>query len=179
VNLVFLGFSENGTICQIRIGSIDPKALSVGRRTDLHPKSFCGDDLMASIFTQIVEGNLPCHKICENDSFLAFLDINPIKPGHSLVIPKKEVDYLFDLEDDLYRGLMAFAKPVAEAIRAAVSCQRVGVIVAGYEVPHAHVHLIPTESMADFSFALARRASDPDLAKVAESIRQQLPRVQS
>lgn len=129
---------------------------------------------MASVFAQIVEGKLPCHKIYENDSFLAFLDINPIKLGHTLVIPKQEIDYIFDLDDTNYQGLVALAKPIAVAIKVALSCARVGVIVAGYEIPHAHVHLIPTDSMADFSFANAQRATDVQLAEVADKIRQQL-----
>ena len=129
---------------------------------------------MASIFTQIVEGKLPCHKICENDSFLAFLDINPIKLGHTLVIPKQEIDYIFDLDDTIYQGLMSFAKPIAVAIKVALSCSRVGVVVAGYEVPHAHVHLVPTDSMADFSFANAQRATEVQLAEIADKIHRQL-----
>jgi len=129
---------------------------------------------VASIFTQIIERKLPCHKIYENDSFLSFLDINPIKLGHTLVIPKQEVGYIFDLDDTTYQGLMAFAKPIAVAIKVALPCARIGVIVAGYEVPHAHVHLIPTDSMADFSFANAQRATDVQLAEVADKIRRQL-----
>lgn len=127
-----------------------------------------------SIFTQIAEGQLPCHKIAENADYLAFLDINPINLGHTLVIPKEEVDYVFDLDDECFQGLMAFTKPVAMAIKQAVSCQRVGMIVAGYEIPHAHVHLIPTNSMTDLSFSQARSASNDQLATVAEKIRKQL-----
>jgi len=129
---------------------------------------------MTSIFTQIVEGQLPCHKIAENADYLAFLDINPINLGHTLVIPKEEVDYVFDLDDECFQGLMAFTKPVAMAIKQALSCQRVGMIVAGYEIPHAHVHLIPTNSMTDLSFSQARSASNDQLATVAEKIRKQL-----
>ena len=103
--------------------------------------------VLASVFAQIVEGKLPCHKIYENDSFLAFLDINPIKLGHTLVIPKQEIDYIFDLDDTIYQGLVACAKPIAVAIKGALSCARVGVIVAGYEIPHAHVHLIGGKSL--------------------------------
>jgi histidine triad (HIT) family protein len=113
-------------------------------------------------------------KIAENADYLAFLDINPINLGHTLVIPKEEVDYVFDLDDECFQGLMAFTKPVAMAIKQALSCQRVGMIVAGYEIPHAHVHLIPTNSMTDLSFSQARSASNDQLATVAEKIRKQL-----
>lgn len=98
---------------------------------------------MASIFTRIVRGEIPCYKIAEDEQFLAFLDINPVAIGHTLVVPKKEVDYLFDLDQDLYAALMLFARKVALAINAAIECKRVGMLVVGTEVPHAHVHLIP------------------------------------
>ena len=98
---------------------------------------------MASIFTKIVNGEIPCYKIAEDDNYLAFLDISPVSKGHTLVIPKKEVDYIFDIEDDLLAGLHVFAKKVARAIDKSVECERVGVAVVGLEVPHAHVHLIP------------------------------------
>ena len=127
-----------------------------------------------SIFTQIAEGQLPCHKIAENADYLAFLDINPINLGHTLVIPKEEVDYIFDLDDKCFQGLMAFTKPLAIAIKQVVSCQRVGMIVAGYEIPHAHVHLVPTDSMTDLSFSQARSVTNDQLAVVAKKIRKQL-----
>ena len=129
---------------------------------------------MASVFAQIVEGKLPCHKIYENDSFLAFLDINPIKLGHTLVIPKQEIDYIFDHEDNLLSGLMVFSKKVGAAIKKATHCLRIGVVVAGYEVPHTHVHLIPTNSLSDFNFALSRRADQEELAVMVTRIQEHL-----
>jgi histidine triad (HIT) family protein len=105
-----------------------------------------------TIFTKIVNGEIPCHKIAEDENFLAFLDITPLADGHTLVIPKKEVDYIFDLEDDLLSGLILFAKKIAPAIAQACPCRRVGVSVIGLEVPHAHVHLIPLNSMNDINF---------------------------
>ncbi|RRN76214.1 HIT family protein [Pseudoxanthomonas sp. SGD-10] len=108
---------------------------------------------MASIFTKIVNGEIPAHKVAETSEFLAFLDINPLKEGHVLVIPKKEVDYIFDLEDDLYVGMMLFAKIVAKGIKKAIPCNRVGVAVVGLEVPHTHVHLIPIDKISDMDFS--------------------------
>ncbi len=107
---------------------------------------------MASIFTKIVNGEIPAHKVAETSEFLAFLDINPLREGHVLVIPKKEVDYIFDLEDDLYVSMMLFAKIVARGIKKAIPCNRVGVAVVGLEVPHAHVHLIPIDRISDMDF---------------------------
>lgn len=107
---------------------------------------------MASIFSKIVAGEIPCYKIAENDRYLAFLDISPLKKGHTLVIPKKEVDYLFDLDKDTYAGLMDFAREVAEGIKKAVPCKRIGLCVIGLEVPHAHIHLIPINSENDMNF---------------------------
>ena len=129
---------------------------------------------MASLFTKIVEGEIPCHKICENDDYLAFLDIRPINPGHTLVIPKKETDYIFDVDDDLLGGMMIFAKRIAHAIEKEVDCQRVGIMVAGLEVPHAHIHLIPIFKIPDLNFANAKPADNDELAKVAERIRQHI-----
>lgn len=126
---------------------------------------------MASIFTRIINGEIPCHRLAENDRFLAFLDIRPIHAGHALVIPKQEIDYLFDLPDDLLGDLMKFAKPIAKAIQRVVPCERVGVIVAGLEVPHAHVHLVPFESIGQLSFANAEAADHKDLAELAAKIR--------
>jgi histidine triad (HIT) family protein len=96
-----------------------------------------------SVFSRIINGELPCYKVAENDRYLAFLDINPVAKGHTLVVPKQEVDYLFDLDDDTLAGLFRFAKQVARALDQAIECKRVGVVVVGTEVPHAHVHLIP------------------------------------
>lgn len=108
---------------------------------------------MASIFTKIVHGEIPSYKIAEDENFYAFLDIFPLAQGHTLVIPKKEVDYLFDLDDELYIGLQLFAKKVASALKEAIPCVKVGVAVLGLEVPHAHIHLVPMQSEADLSFS--------------------------
>jgi len=126
---------------------------------------------MASLFTRIINGEIPCHKICEDDDYLAFLDIRPINPGHTLVIPKKEIDYVFDIDDGLLGGLMVFAKKVARAIKREVECERIGVMVAGLEVPHAHVHLVPIFQISDLNFSNATPTGDEELAKVAEKIR--------
>ncbi|HIR63035.1 MAG TPA: HIT family protein [Candidatus Coprenecus avistercoris] len=107
---------------------------------------------MASVFSKIVKGDIPSYKVAETDSCYAFLDINPLKEGHTLVIPKKEVDYLFDLDEQTYVELQLFARKVARAVRAAVPCKRVGVAVLGMEVPHAHIHLVPLDSEGDMDF---------------------------
>ena len=107
---------------------------------------------MASIFSRIVAGEIPSYKIAEDEHYYAFLDINPVAPGHTLVIPKHEVDYIFDLDDEEYAGLMAFAKRVATAIKEAMPCVKVGVTVLGLEVPHAHVHLVPLQKETDMNF---------------------------
>ena len=107
---------------------------------------------MASIFSRIVAGEIPCYKVAEDDRFFAFLDISPVAKGHTLVIPKQEVDYIFDLDDETYNGLMAFARKVARALEGAVECKRVGVAVMGLEVPHAHIHLIPITTEGDMNF---------------------------
>lgn len=126
---------------------------------------------MASIFTKIINGEIPCHKIAETEDFFAFLDVFPCAPGHTLVVPKKEVDYLFDLSDEQYLGLMAFAKSLEPAIRKAVPCKRVGVAVIGLEVPHAHVHLIPMNSMNDMNFNSKIKISQEELAEIAGKIK--------
>lgn len=127
---------------------------------------------MASIFSKIIAGEIPCHKIAENDSFLAFLDIFPLVPGHTLVIPKQEVDYFFDLEEATLTQIMSFAKPIAKAIEAAVPCQRIGVSVIGLEVPHAHVHLIPMQSVSDMNFEKPKlKLTNEELAEMAKRIR--------
>ena len=108
---------------------------------------------MATLFTLIVNGEIPCYKVAENDKFLAFLDIQPLVKGHVLVIPKIEVDYLFDIEDDLLAEMIIFSKIVAKKIKTAYSCKKVGLTVIGLEVPHAHIHLIPINSMSDMNFA--------------------------
>lgn len=112
---------------------------------------------MPSVFSRIVTGEIPCYKVAENERYLAFLDVNPLVQGHVLVIPKRETDYLFDLDDDEYAGLMMFAKNVANGLRKAVPCKRIGVAVIGLEVPHAHVHLVPLQTMADINFSLPKK----------------------
>ncbi len=127
---------------------------------------------MASIFTKIIEGEIPAHKILEDDHYLAFLDIFPLSEGHTLVIPKQEIDYLFDLDDELYTGLHLFGKKVARAIRQAVPCKRVATAVVGLEVPHAHLHLIPINTMADFDFDKQKlKPASEALTTTAENIR--------
>ncbi len=108
---------------------------------------------MASIFSKIIAGEIPCYKIAEEEDFFAFLDIRPLAKGHTLVIPKKEIDYIFDLEDDLLSSYMVFAKRVSRAIQKAVPCKRIGMAVVGLEVPHAHIHLIPINKISDMNFA--------------------------
>lgn len=107
---------------------------------------------MASIFSRIIAGEIPCYKVAENDKYFAFLDINPVAPGHTLVVPKHEVDYIFDLDDEEYAGLMSFAKKVAAAMKQTMDCKRIGVAVMGLEVPHAHVHLVPINKESDMNF---------------------------
>lgn len=127
---------------------------------------------MPTIFSKIVTGEIPCHKVGETDDFLAFLDIMPVAPGHTLVIPKQEVDYYFDLEDHVLTGLTLFAKTLAPKIETVVPCARIGVSVVGLEVPHAHVHLIPINHIGDMDFAKQRNQADhAELAKLAEAIR--------
>ncbi|MFN8350798.1 MAG: HIT family protein [Flavobacteriales bacterium] len=128
---------------------------------------------MPSIFTRIIHGEIPCHKVAEDDRFLAFLDINPLREGHTLVVPKQEVDHFFDLPTDVLAGIMPFAQEVAARIKRAVPCDRVGVAVIGLEVPHAHVHLIPIDAMSDMDFARPKlKLSQEQLAAIAERIRQ-------
>ncbi|WP_396169209.1 HIT family protein [Flavobacterium sp.] len=107
---------------------------------------------MPSIFTRIVNGEIPCYKIAEDDNFLAFLDVNPNANGHTLCVPKQEIDKIFDIEDDLYLGLMQFSKRIATALEKTVPCKRIGMAVIGLEVPHAHVHLIPLNEMGEMTF---------------------------
>ncbi|MFK7806217.1 MAG: HIT family protein [Saprospiraceae bacterium] len=108
---------------------------------------------MPSIFTRIINGEIPCHKIAESENYLAFLDINPLVKGHTLVIPKAEVDYIFDLDQETLSGLMLFSQKVAKGMKAAIACNRIGVTVIGLEVPHAHVHLVPINTMDDMNFS--------------------------
>tara|TARA_B110000014_G_C19914145_1_gene473017 strand:+ start:382 stop:768 length:387 start_codon:yes stop_codon:yes gene_type:complete len=126
---------------------------------------------MASIFSKIVKGEIPCFKIAENDDFLAFLDIMPLKEGHTLVIPKKEVDYIYDLSDELLAEMMVFSKMVAKKIENAIPCNRIGVTVIGLEVPHAHIHLIPINNVSDMNFSLPKlNFSNEELKEIAKKI---------
>ncbi|MVN92523.1 HIT family protein [Mucilaginibacter aquatilis] len=125
-----------------------------------------------SIFSKIVSGEIPAHKVAESIDYLAFLDISPLTEGHVLVIPKKEVDYLFDLDDELYTGLQLFAKIVADGIKKAVPCKRVGVAVIGLEVPHAHIHLVPLNNIDDLNFSRPKLSPSPEeLEATAERIK--------
>ncbi|RAW01676.1 HIT family protein [Pseudochryseolinea flava] len=126
---------------------------------------------MASIFTRIINREIPGHIIAEDDHYIAFLDITPLVMGHTLIVPKKEVDYIFDLQDEKLAGLMLFAKPVAHAIQAAIPCKRIGVSVIGLEVPHTHVHLVPMNSADDVNFTRAKlHPTQEQLKLVADQI---------
>lgn len=130
---------------------------------------------MTSIFSRIVSGEIPCHKIREDERYLAFLDIRPIARGHTLVIPKLEVDYLFDLDESLLAGMLPFARPIAHAIQRVVACKRVGIAVVGLEVPHAHMHLVPLREVGDLRFGGPVLAlSQDELAGIAENIRSEI-----
>ncbi len=130
---------------------------------------------MASIFSRIIAGEIPCYKIAEDDRFFAFLDINPLTEGHTLVIPKEEKDYLFDYDDDTLKDIMVFAHRIAEAQKKVIPCQRVGVAVLGMEVPHAHIHLIPLNKESDMLFSNPKLAlSSEKMQAIADSIRQAL-----
>ncbi|MDR2232235.1 MAG: HIT family protein [Tannerella sp.] len=130
---------------------------------------------MSSIFSKIIAGEIPCHKVAENEEFFAFLDINPLADGHTLVVPKQEVDYIFDIDDDVLGRMMQFAKAVARAIEKAVPCKRIGVAVIGLEVPHAHIHLVPIQQVSDISFAKPKLTKTAEeLAGTAQAIREQL-----
>ena len=129
---------------------------------------------MASIFTKIINGEIPCYKITETEHFLAFLDVNPNSKGHTLCIPKIEVDKIFDLDEATYNGLMIFSRKVAIAIEKAIPCKRIGVTVIGLEVPHAHVHLIPLRTMEDARFVQKQKLSVEEFKDIAEAIKAQL-----
>lgn len=127
---------------------------------------------MPSLFTRIIQGEIPCHKVGEDDRFLAFLDINPVRRGHTLVIPKLEEDKFFDLPPEVLAGIMPFAQQVAKRIAAVVPCNRIGVSVVGLEVPHAHVHLIPIDGIFDMDFSKPKlKLTNPEMAALAEQIR--------
>ena len=126
---------------------------------------------MATIFSRIIAGEIPCYKVAENERFFAFLDINPLVKGHTLVVPKQEVDYIFDLSDDDLAAMHVFAKSVARAIEKAVSCKRVGVSVIGLEVPHAHIHLIPINKESDMVISNPKqKLSDEEFREIADNI---------
>jgi histidine triad (HIT) family protein len=127
---------------------------------------------VSTIFTKINEGQIPSYKVHENEKFLAFLDINPLKAGHTLVVPKQEIDYVFDLPDELLQEILVFAKEVSRKIEKVVECERIGISVIGLEVPHAHVHLIPINSVSDMNFAKPKLSLEADfMADLAEKIR--------
>lgn len=127
---------------------------------------------MATIFSRIINGEIPAHKVAENNDFLAFMDVNPLVKGHLLVIPKKETDYIFDIEEEEYKALWSFARKVAVALKKAVPCTKVGVAVVGLEVAHAHIHLIPINKVSDMNFANEKlKLSGEELAATATSIR--------
>jgi histidine triad (HIT) family protein len=117
---------------------------------------------MATIFTKIINGDIPCYKVAEDENYFAFLDINPLKAGHTLVVPKKETDYIFDLDDDQLAGIVLFSKKVASAIKAAYPCNRIGVAILGLEVPHAHIHLVPMDTMEDVNFKNPKLKFSPE-----------------
>jgi histidine triad (HIT) family protein len=130
---------------------------------------------MESIFSKIIAGEIPCYKVAETSEFLAFLDINPLIEGHLLVIPKQEVDYIFDLDSETYVGLMLFAQIVASGLKKAISCQRIGISVIGLEIPHAHIHLIPINSIDDMNFSRPKLSfTNEELEATAEKIKGQL-----
>ena len=125
-----------------------------------------------SIFTKIIKGEIPCYKIAEDDRFIAFLDVFPIKKGHTLVVPKVQIDYLFDLDDSLLSDLMIFAKKVSQKMQSAISCERIGIAVIGLEVPHAHIHLVPLDTVGDIDFSQPKlQLSAKEMTEIAYSIR--------
>lgn len=130
---------------------------------------------MAGIFTKIVQGQIPAYKVAEDADYLAFLDISPVAAGHTLVIPKKEVDYLFDLDDEAYIGLQKFAKKVAAGLEKAIPCKKIGVMVLGLEVPHAHIHLVPMQSEADLlNFSKKIKLTPAEFEAIAAKIAQEI-----
>ena len=127
---------------------------------------------MPSLFSKIVAGEIPCYKIAENEEFYSFLDINPITKGHTLVIPKTEIDYIFDIDDDVLGRMMVFAKKIAQALKKSIPCTRIGVAVVGLQVPHAHIHLIPIVRESDMLFSKQKLKLTPDeLSAIAENVR--------
>ena len=127
---------------------------------------------MPTLFTRIINGEIPCYKIAETDQFLAFLDIQPLAKGHTLVVPKKEIDYIFDLDSKTLGAMMAFSKKVAKAIEKVIPCKRIGVAVIGLEVPHAHIHLVPLNAIGDLNFQNPRvKLSKEEFEEIADRIR--------
>lgn len=132
---------------------------------------------MASIFTRIISGEIPSYKVAEDENYYAFLDINPLAEGHTLVIPKRETDYIFDIDDEEYKGLFLFAKNVATAMRKVISCERIGIAVIGLEVRHAHIHLVPLKTIYDIDFKKPKLKFSPEeFAEIAERIKGALKR---
>jgi len=129
---------------------------------------------MASIFTKIISGEIPCYKIAENDDFFAFLDINPNAKGHTLVVPKMEVNKLFDLDKETYANLFSFSRKIALALEKSIPCKRIGMSVIGLEVPHVHVHLIPLQAMQDITFSKKETFSKDEMEEIARNIRQEV-----
>lgn len=128
---------------------------------------------MATIFSKIIAGEIPCYKVAETNDFLAFLDVRPLTAGHTLVIPKVETDYIFDMDDEQFAGLHLFSKIVAKAVKTAIPCKRVGVAVIGLEVPHAHIHLVPMNEIGDLNFEKERAVFTPDqYEQIASNIRE-------
>jgi histidine triad (HIT) family protein len=117
---------------------------------------------MSTIFSKIIKGEIPCYKIAENDDYFAFLDINPLRAGHTLVVPKRETDYIFDLEDQYLAGMVIFSKKIAIAIKSVIPCNRIGVAILGLEVPHAHIHLVPMDTMEDINFKNPKLKFSPE-----------------
>ena len=126
---------------------------------------------MPTLFTKIINGEIPCYKIAEDERYFAFLDINPLKAGHTLVVPKQETDYFFDLDDDLLAGLILFSKKIAAAIESVIPCNRIAVAVVGLEIPHVHVHLIPMDTMEDVNFRNPKlKLTSEEFKEIAEKI---------
>ncbi len=126
---------------------------------------------MPTIFTRIINGEIPCYKIAEDENYFAFLDIMPLAPGHVLVVPKKEINYIFDVDDELLKGILPFAKKIASAMERVIPCERIGISVIGLEVPHAHVHLIPLRTLDDINFSRPKlKMSHEELSEIASKI---------
>lgn len=130
---------------------------------------------MASIFSRIIAGEIPCYKIAENENFIAFLDVNPLAKGHTLVVPKEEIDYIFDLNDQILSDILIFSKQISQAIEKSIACERIGLTVIGLEVPHAHIHLIPITTESDMNFRNPRlKFSTEEMKEIADNIIQNL-----